>query len=109
MWVPLPTVMQYMSKRERSHFLPRAKTQVETGRSDYYTPKMTTAGSIITLLFISVTTRNFFYPEDRTAASSKSLAIIYQITRCLNREDRCLILKFLSSSLDPVTVLTELS
>jgi len=38
-WAPLPTVMEYMSKKEKSHVLPRAIRQVEPESLDYYTPK----------------------------------------------------------------------
>lgn len=58
-WAPLPTVMEYMIKKERSHVLPRAIRQVEPGSLDYYTPKMKTARSSRTVVFISLTTRSF--------------------------------------------------
>jgi hypothetical protein len=51
--------MEYMSKKERSHVLPRAIIEVETGSLDCYTPTMKTARSSRTLAFISLTTRSF--------------------------------------------------
>jgi hypothetical protein len=58
-WAPLPTVMEYMSKRERSHVLAGAKKQAVTASLDYYTPKMRIAGSSRTLVFVSLTKRSF--------------------------------------------------
>jgi hypothetical protein len=48
-----------MSKKEKSHVLPRAIRQVEPESLDYYTPKKKRARSSRTLVFISLTTRGF--------------------------------------------------